>query len=371
MIKKEEFEKLKNISGMFEIPGEFVTAEVITNGNINSTYAVEYKNGGLKKYILQRVNTYVFTAPEQIMDNIALVTGHIIEKAAKLPASEAVLTLHFYNNKSTGKNYYDDGRGNFWRICDFINSLTINESKDLNVLRSLGEAFGDFQNMLSDFDADKLYETIPDFHNTKKRLETLFSHVNSDEADKDRVKEAASELEFIKKNRALASELTEMIQSGKLPLRVTHNDTKLNNVLFDTEGRRPIAIIDLDTVMPGLAASDYGDAVRFACSTAAEDEPELHKVKLDMDKFKAFTEGFVKKTGKSLTAAELETLVLGAITITIELASRFLDDYITGDKYFKTRHKKHNLERTRCQLKLAKDMLENRNDMEDYVKSLL
>ena len=370
MITKEDFIKLREIAEGFAIPGSFATAEVITNGNINSTYAVEFKNEGeLKKYILQRVNTYVFKAPEQIMSNIAHVTHHIAQKVKDLPAEAAVTTLKFYDNKATGLNYYDDGQGNFWRICDFIDSLTMNESNDTKVMEALGEAFGDFQNMLSDFDAANLYETIPDFHNTKKRLATLFSDAEKDEAG--RVASVKKELDFFREKADLASELTEMFEKGEIPARVTHNDTKLNNVLFDKEGKRPIAIIDLDTVMPGLTSSDYGDAVRFACSTAAEDETDLSKISLDMEKFKAFTRGFVGKTADSLTKTELETLPLGAITITIELASRFLDDYINGDKYFKTQHVKHNLERAICQITLAKDMLDKKEQMERFVKSLI
>ena len=370
MFDKEEFNKLKSIAERFDIPGSFVTVEVITNGNINSTYAVEFSNGTeLKKYILQRVNTFVFKAPEQIMHNIGLVTKHIEKKAAALADGEAVLTLKFYDNKENGKNYFDDGKGNFWRICDFIDSVTINESNDMAVLEALGAAFGDFQNMLSDFDADSLYETIPYFHNTKKRLETLLKDVEKDECG--RAQAALKEIEFIRNHVSLASELTGALEAGELPLRVTHNDTKLNNVLFDTEGRKPVAVIDLDTVMPGLAASDYGDAVRFACSTAAEDETDLSKVSLDMEKFKAFTKGFISRTGSSLTKKELDTLVLGAVTITIELAGRFLDDYITGDRYFKTRHSGHNLERTKCQLRLAEDMIAKRKMMEDYLQTLL
>jgi len=370
MITKEEFLNLRQISESFDIPGSFVTAEVITNGNINSTYAVEFKNDGkLAKYILQRVNTYVFKNPEQIMSNIKLVTKHISDKIEKLGGNDFVTTLKFYDNKSGTLNYFDDGQGNFWRICDYIDSLTMNESNDTSVMKALGEAFGDFQNMLSDFDAEKLYETIPDFHNTKKRLKTLFEDAQKDEAG--RAASVKKELDFFREYEELAGTLTTMYENGEIPARVTHNDTKLNNVLFDKEGKKPIAIIDLDTVMPGLASSDYGDAVRFACSTAAEDETDLTKISLDMAKFKAFTEGFVGKTAASLSKTEIETLPLGAITITIELASRFLDDYINGDKYFKTRHVKHNLERAVCQITLAKDMIDKKEKMDRFVKSLI
>ena len=377
-MEQHEFAELKAIAELFDIEGSCSFADVISNGNINSTYKVGFESENadgltvVKQYVLQRVNTYVFKNPEQIMSNIAAVTKHIEAKTEKAFASDEdktpVTTLHFYENKDSGKIYYDDGNGNFWRICDYIDSVTINESSDLSVLEALGRAFGDFQNMLSDFDADSLYETIPDFHNTKKRLDTLFDDVRADKLG--RAAGATLEIGFILGNRALASGLSNMFAEGKIPARVTHNDTKLNNVLFDSDGKRPIAIIDLDTVMPGLAASDYGDAVRFACSSAAEDEKDIEKVYLDMDKFKAFTKGFVESTKDKLTGLEIDTLVLGAISITIELASRFLDDYLTGDKYFKTLYEGHNLVRAKCQLALAKDMLKKRAEMEEYVKSI-
>lgn len=355
-------EQLKSIAGLFNISGEFESQKVLTAGNINATYKLTYKDGDKTNYyILQRVNTYVFKKPEEIMSNINLVTKHILN------SNSDQQTLVFYNT-ADGKNYYNDGNGNFWRLCDNIDSVSLDSCDKLEVLEAVGAAFGQFQNILASFDAAKLYETIPDFHNTKKRLEKLFASIEKDECD--RVKEAASEIAFIKENAELASTLTNMLEAGDIPLRVTHNDTKFNNVLFDKVTNLPIAIIDLDTVMPGLAMADFGDAVRFACSTAAEDEQNVSIVALDVDKFTAFAKGFVGNTKSSLTANEINTMVLGAITITIELAVRFLDDYLTGDKYFKTLYPGHNLVRTRCQLALAKDMLKKRDELEAIIKDI-
>ncbi len=357
--------KLREIAAVFHASGTLVSYEVITTGNINSTYWLKYSqgNGITKTYIIQRINTYVFKKPDEIMSNISLVTNHIRSKS--IPGQQ---TLKFYVTDE-GKNFFDDGEGNFWRMSNHIDSVTFDSCDELSIMEAVGAAFGDFQNILSDFDASRLYETIPDFHNTKKRIAQLYENIKKDEFS--RVAEVAEEIEFVKQNEKLACELTEMLEKGEIPLRVTHNDTKINNVLFDKQTHYPIAIIDLDTVMPGLAMHDFGDAVRFACNTAAEDEKNLELVSLDLTRFQAFAQGFIGKTAKSLTPNELSSMVLGAITITIELGVRFLDDYITGDKYFKTLYDKHNLVRTRCQFALAKDMIKKREAMEYLVDDIV
>lgn len=357
--------KLREIADIFHASGTLVSYEVITTGNINSTYWLKFSqgNGVTKTYIIQRINTYVFKKPAEIMSNISLVTNHIRMKS--IPGQQ---TLKFYVTDE-GKNYYDDGEGNFWRMSNHIDSITFDSCDELSIMEAVGAAFGEFQTMLSDFEASKLYETIPDFHNTKKRIKQLYEDIDKDEYG--RVAEVQAEIQFVKEQEKLASELTEMLEKGEIPLRVTHNDTKINNVLFDKVTHYPVAIIDLDTVMPGLAMHDFGDAVRFACNTAAEDEKNVALVSLDLTRFQAFAQGFIGKTAKSLTNKEVATMVLGAITITIELGVRFLDDYITGDKYFKTLYDGHNLVRTRCQFALAKDMLKKREAMEYLVDDIV
>lgn len=357
--------KLREIAAVFHASGTLVSYKVITTGNINSTYWLEFSqgNGVTRTYIIQRINTNVFKKPHEIMSNISLVTNHIRSKS--VPGQQ---TLKFYVTDS-GKNYYDDGEGNFWRMSNHIDSLTLDSCDELSVMEAVGAAFGDFQNQLSDFDASRLYETIPDFHNTKKRIRKLYEDAEADLCG--RVSEVQEEIRFVRENEKLASKLSEMLENGELPLRVTHNDTKITNVLFDKKTHYPLAIIDLDTVMPGLAMHDFGDAVRYACNTAAEDEKNLDLVSLDLTRFQAFAQGFIGKTAKSLTEKELETMVLGAITITIELGVRFLDDYITGDKYFKTIYEGHNLVRTRCQFALAKDMLRKREAMEYLIRDIV
>ncbi len=357
-IVTDEAKIIARIGEHFKLQGELDSFEVVTHGNINTTYSVRYKNPD-KQYIFQKVNTYVFKEPREIMKNIDLVTEHIRSKKM-----EGKVPLHYHHTCSRDNFWFDD-KGAFWRIMNCVKGKTFQISSDPRVLYMAGRAFGEFQMQLSDFDASLLYETIPDFHNTKKRLERFFENVEKDEYG--RVAEVREEIEYIASQKERASLLTEMLERGEIPLRVTHNDTKINNVLFDEETLEPLAVIDLDTVMPGLTAHDFGDAVRFAANTAEEDEPDVSKVSLDLELYRAFAEGFVKETAAKLSDRELETLALGAFTITIELATRFLDDYITGDKYFKTKYEGHNLVRTRCQLALARDMEKKFDEMNKIV----
>lgn len=361
-----EKELVSRIGGIFHTTGSFIAHETINQGNINTTYRLDYRqeDGSTKSYILQKVNTYVFTNPVEIMNNIRKVTEHLRSKVRRInkPA------LHFYSTIH-GLNYYVEEKGTFWRMENYIDGIGYDTCESLDILRNAGAAFGEFQNQLSDFDAESLYTTIPDFHNTAKRLDTFFHAVEEDPCG--RVANVQDEIAFIREQKELASELTKLQESGEVPLRVTHNDTKSNNVLFHRVTGAPLTVIDLDTVMPGLAMHDFGDAVRFAASTAREDEPDLSKVALDLDKYRAFAEGFIGKTADALTQTEISTMALGAITITIELGVRFLNDYITGDKYFRTDYADHNLVRARCQLQLAKDMLKKREQMEQIVRDVV
>ncbi|MCQ2417399.1 MAG: aminoglycoside phosphotransferase family protein [Oscillospiraceae bacterium] len=354
-------ETIQKIGKAFRLPGEMSAYTTITNGNINTTYRVTYRNedGSEKSYIFQRINTVVFHNPIQIMQNIDLVTTHI---RSKCPNER---TLHFHHT-SEGKNYLFTDDDAFWRVMNWVDSITFDTCTDLAVIEATGAAFGKFQNQLSDFDGSKLFETIPDFHNTKKRLDTLFAHVAEDPCQ--RVADVKAEIDYLASVRELAGSLSVRYAEGAFPVRVTHNDTKSNNVLFDKETKMPIVVIDLDTVMPGMAMYDFGDAVRFIANTAAEDEADLSLVSFDTEKFAAFCKGFLGEVGRSLTQAEIDSLVLASFSITIELASRFLDDYITGDKYFKVLYPEHNLVRTRCQLTLAKDIAAKQAQLEEIVK---
>ena len=350
---------------VFMLNGTIKSFDVISNGNINTTYDVTVTSNGVdKRYVFQKLNIFVFKSPKRIMKNIENITSHISDK---LEAAGKSRVMHFAHT-SSGKNYFMDEQG-FWRISEYVpNTVTFNTCDDPDKLRSAGKAFGEFQTMLSDFDATSLYETIPNFHNTRSRIAVFMRHVNEDPCG--RVDEVTEEIEKIKSFKSMAVRLNELVDSQELPLRVTHNDTKINNVLFDKATGEAKTVIDLDTVMPGLVAHDFGDAVRFAANTAAEDEPDLSLVGLDIDRFRAFAEGFIPEVSSALTPLEIKTMALGAFTMTVELAVRFLDDYISGDQYFKTLYRGHNLVRARCQLKLAEDMLEHMGEMNKIIAEI-
>lgn len=355
-----DIKTLKAIGDKFRLPGKIYSYKLLTNGNINSSYLVTYKQDKtVKSYLFQQVNTYVFKAPAEIMENIEKVTSHIRGK------SPDGVSLHFHHTES-GENYYANCASEFWRIMNYVDAATYNSADDLRIVKNTGKAFGEFQHQLADFDPSVLHETISDFHNTEKRLQKLFDDAEADTCG--RVSEVEEELSYLRSIAEKASLLTKMCRDGEIPLRVTHNDTKSNNVLFDKRTKEPLVVIDLDTVMPGLAMYDFGDGARFIASTAVEDEPNPDNVSLDLEKFRAFAEGFIPCVKDSLTEKELQSMALGVFSITVELASRFLDDYITGDKYFKTDYEGHNLVRARCQLKLAQDMDHKLEQMEEIVR---
>ena len=363
-ISREIFEK---VAKKFGICGKIIDINALTSGNINGTFVVRAEaEGGEEKYIFQRLNTFVFKQPKHIMSNIAAITTFIADKIERNGLDKDSVMRFLRTDE--GENFVEGDYG-FWRVYEYVpNSITINQSDDPDKIRSAGKAFGNFQTMLSDFDAGQLYDTIPNFHNTRARVENFFRNVELDECS--RVKEVEYEIEQIKKLMPLGVKLNEMVDAGELPLRVTHNDTKINNVLFDIDTGEAKTVIDLDTVMPGLVAHDFGDAIRFAANKSAEDEPDLSKVGLDMGKYKAFAEGFISEVSHSLIENEIKTLALGAFTMTYELVVRFLDDYITGDKYFKTLYPGHNLVRTRCQLALAMDMYNKLDEMNEVISGI-
>ena len=357
------YQKLEEVSRQFRIEGEYVGFETIQTGNVNHTYRVKFilPDGKPKSFLVQNVNTYAFRNPVRLMDNIDKVTEHI---RAKKPGQ---LALHFHHTADR-KTYVMDGK-NFWRMMNFIYAMTFDSINDLYIIRNAGKAFGEFQNQLSDFDSAQLFETIPDFHNTRKRFEQLADAVAADPVG--RVAEVREELAYLESVKDLACRLTDMQMEGKLPIRVTHNDTKINNVLFDPDTGEALVVIDLDTVMPGLVGHDFGDAIRFAANKCEEDCPDPGKAGVDLEIFQAFAEGFLAETADTLTHAEIDTLALSCLTLTVELSTRFLADYILGDPYFKIKSPDHNLVRTRCQIALAKDMQKNMPLMEQMVRDSL
>lgn len=359
-------QKLQKVCTHFRIQGTYLSYEEIKVGNVNKTYKVTYRQQDEanpsqqieKSFIVQSINTYAFKNPVQVMENIDKVTEYIRSKEKNRRS------LHFHHTEDR-KTYVFDESG-FWRLFNYVPSITYSSTSNLNVVRNAGAAFGDFQTMLSDFDASQLHETIPNFHNTVKRYEKLEEDMAADPLG--RVTEVREELDWLLSVKEKACQLTRMQERGQLPLRVTHNDTKINNVLFDAETDDALVVIDLDTVMPGLVGHDFGDAVRFAANFVEEDCPEAEKAGVNMGIFRAFAEGFLSKTAKALTPLELDTLALSCFVLSCELATRFLDDYILGDVYFKTDYPGHNLVRTRCQIALAKDILRKLPQMEQVVR---
>jgi len=349
-----QVEKLRQVCECFHLKGEFKAFQEIKMGNVNRTYRVIYQTPeGEKSYILQAVNTFVFKQPQQVMANIDGVTRHI---RTKKPGQ---VSLHFHHVDEE-KNYLMDEEG-FWRLFNYIPSVTYNACDDLQVVRNGGEAFGEFQMLLSDFDAARLHDTIPDFHNTKKRYEKMEMDIAADPCGL--VAEVREEIDWLMAVKEKACALTDLYEKGQLPLRVTHNDTKINNVLFDREDHQALAVIDLDTVMPGLVGHDFGDAIRFAANFVEEDSKDAERAGVNMEVFTAFADGFLRHTANSLTEKEIETLPLSCFVLAAELATRFLDDYILGSPYFKINYPEHNLVRARCQIALAKDMLKKEDQM--------
>lgn len=364
MMKEEK--QIREVCARFGICGEYRSYEIVNSGHINSTYRVYFlRNGELKDYILQRVNTYVFCDPVSVMDNISSVTEFIRAKIKQKQATAKRNVLH-YSKTEDGQYYVFMEDGGFWRCCRYIDdSVCFEQTDNLTVIEESGKAFGEFQLYLADYPVRELSIVIPHFHNTVRRYEAFRDAIALNEAG--RVAEIGEDIEGYLALEEIATRLYKLQKAGELPLRATHNDTKTSNVLFDAKTLEHLSVIDLDTVMPGLVAFDFGDAIRVAASTAAEDEKDLTKVAIDMKKYEAFTRGFVGMVKDSLTLKEKQTLALGAVAMTVECGVRFLTDYINGDKYFRIHYPDQNLVRARCHLVLAKDMIANLDEMQKIV----
>jgi Ser/Thr protein kinase RdoA (MazF antagonist) len=352
---------LKSILKEFDICADEVVR--FGTGHINETYKV---TAGEKDYILQKINSYVFPKPNEIMENIVSVTEFLREKIASEGGNPERETLHFIPNKS-GKYYSTDEDGHYWRVMYFIeNTVAYEKADNLDMLRKSGAAFGKFQSMLKDFPAEKLHEVIENFHNTPERVNQLKTAIKENKSG--RLGNVETEINFALERENAAAELMNMLSENKLPLKVTHNDTKMANILVDDKTDEPVCVIDLDTIMPGLTAYDFGDSIRSGATTALEDEADLSKVNFSLEKFKAYAEGFLSVCGKDLTENELYSLSVGAKLMTYECGIRFLADYLNGDVYFNVAYDEHNLVRARNQFKLVSDMEKNMDKMHAIVK---
>ena len=360
---------LMQISGQFSVSGDCLEVKPFGNGHINDTYAVTCASeGGVRRYILQKLNSRVFPHPTALMNNFAAVTAYlrpIIKKEGGDPDRECLKVIPTVQ----GAAYYVDGEGEVWRMTQLIeNTDAYLVAENCAMFEDAGRAFGLFIKRLEGFDAASLIEVIPDFHNTVKRYENLEKAVAADKAG--RASGVKDLIDFARARKDKTSVIVSALKEGSIPLRVTHNDTKLNNVLIDTATQKAICVIDLDTVMPGSLLYDFGDAIRVGCSTAEEDEKDLSKVNFDRENFLALTRGFMRGLGDNLTVNEEKLLPTGAILMTFECGMRFLTDYLEGDVYFKTAYPEHNLVRCRTQFKLVEEMEKSLDFMQKTVDDI-
>lgn len=359
----------QNIKDLFALDGTLIEATPYGCGHINSTYCLSLeKDGKVTRYILQKINTAVFKDVDVLMNNIRLVTEHIRKKNAGSPDEERC-TLTVIPTVD-GKLSYHAKDGEHYRLYLFVEGTVALQSVDSpEQFEVLGAAFGNFQNQLADFDASQLIESIPDFHNTVKRFEALEEAIEKNAAG--RADEVKDEIAFARARKDDAAVLLNLLKEGKLPLRVTHNDTKLNNLLFDEKDGHAVCVIDLDTVMPGLVHYDFGDSIRFGASTAAEDEKDLSKVWMDLNLFEVYSRGFLSTCKEKLNDEEIAQLPFSAKLLTFECGIRFLTDYLNGDTYFKTHYPEQNLDRCHTQFKLVKDMEEKMPQMKAIIEKLI
>ncbi|MBE6703169.1 MAG: aminoglycoside phosphotransferase family protein [Ruminococcaceae bacterium] len=359
MTREELCAKKREALAAYSRLGPFNSCERYGNGHINDTFLAVSESG--KRYIFQRINHTVFPRPDQVMENIAAVTGHIRGKV-EAEGGDAERSTLVVIPTDLGKRFYQDSIGSYWRMYAFTErTKAFDRAESLQMFTDCAEAFGRFQGWLSDFDATTLFEPIVNFHNTPVRYENLMRAIEKDPLG--RVAEVEKEIAFVRARADFVKSLENARKQGVLPLRVTHNDTKLNNILFDEKTEKPVCVIDLDTVMPGYSVNDFGDSIRFGANTAAEDETDLSKVSLDLALYRAYADGFLKGCDGKLTDAEVALMPIGARMMTLECGMRFLTDYIEGDTYFRIARPSHNLDRCRCQFALVADMEKKENQM--------
>lgn len=362
MTREERISKIDEALAAYSHIGAISSCEPYGNGHINDTFLVITEN---KRYILQRINDSVFPRPDQIMENITAVTEHIRKKTLELGGDVERCTLTVVKTDN-GEMFARDSINSYWRLYDFVEGTVSKDMPDgAKDFGAAARAFGEFQCALADFPAGTLHEAIENFHNTPVRFENLVKSIERDACG--RASSVRAEIVFALAREKFAKTLEVAHAKGRLPLRVTHNDTKLNNILFDAGDLSPVCVIDLDTVMPGYSVNDFGDSIRFGANTAVEDERDLSLVGLDLDLFEAYAKGFIEGCDGRLTGGELELLPYGAMMMTYECGIRFLADYLDGDVYFRTHREGHNLDRARNQFALLADMEKKLDDMQKIV----
>ena len=348
---------ISQILAAYALPGTVADVARHGKGHINDTFCVVCKTpeGGIARFILQRLSQAAFPHPEEVMENFVGITSYLRREILAEGGDPLRETLSLVKT-GDGADFVTDAEGRAWRLMPFIENAECYQSATPELFAASGRAFGRFQYMLRDYPARTLHETIPHFHDTESRFEQFLAALEADKMN--RAEGVSPEIQFILRRKADCGVALRALREGKLPLRVTHNDTKLNNILIDRDTHEGICIIDLDTTMPGLAINDFGDSIRFGANHCMEDEQDLTKVNFDISLYEVFTRGFLEGARGSLTPAELEYLPWGARLMTLECGIRFLTDYLDGDHYFHVSHPRQNLDRARTQLKLVKDMEE-------------
>lgn len=359
---------LYNIISQFVIYGDFLVGVPFGSGHVNDTFQLTFDQGGIRlHYILQRINENVFKEPEKVMDNVDRVTSHILKKIKVAKEETVKRTIRLLRTPDNKVFVRDQKYGFYWRAYIFVEHARAYEVLETpEQAFCIANAFGEFQQQLSDLPGERLHETIPNFHNTPYRIQQLVDAANNDKMG--RLSEVQYEVDFVLSRSEEANKLIQLNAEGSIPERITHNDTKSNNILIDDLSGRGVCVIDLDTVMPGLALYDFGDMVRSGTNPAEEDEVNLNKVEMRFDMYEAFYRGYMKSASSMLTEAEKEMLPFAGKLITLEIGTRFLTDYLEGDVYFKIKRPRHNLDRCRNQFKMVKSIERRMNEMKNLLK---
>jgi len=362
--------QLQDISKQFQIYGEILHAETLKIGHINETYSATYNQGGMRvRYIHQKINKHVFKNPAAVMRNVMRVTTHIRKKLEAQNVRDLTRRSLIVIPTRSGDSYFRNGGTEFWRTFVFVEGVeTFEAVQSPQQAFQAGRAFGEFQRLLVDLPGERLFETIPDFHNTRKRFGALQQALQKDRYN--RAKDARAEIEFALEREPIVDVILNAMARGRIPERVTHNDTKFNNVMLDVMTGEAMCVVDLDTVMPGCALYDFGDMVRTTTSPTLEDEPDLSKVKVQMPMFKKLAEGYLSTAGQFLTKAEKSFIAFSGKLITFEIGTRFLTDFLSGDTYFRIHRPDHNLDRCRTQFKLVQSIERQEEAMQKYADRL-
>lgn len=363
-------QELQHISKQFQIYGKILHAETFKIGHINETYSATYDQGGNRvRYIHQKINKNVFKEPPAVMKNLVRVTSHIRAKLEAQDVPDLTRRSLIVIPTRDGQSYFHNGDGEYWRSFIFVEGTqTFEAVQNPRQAFEAGRAFGEFQLYLVDLEGQRLLETIPDFHNTRKRFSALKDALEHDHYN--RAKDAKAEIEFALSRESIVDVILNAMAKGRIPERITHNDTKFNNVMLDTKTGRAMCVVDLDTVMPGCALYDFGDMVRTTTSPTLEDEKDLSKVRMQMPMFKKLAEGYLSTAGNFLTKVEKSLIAFSGKLITYEIGLRFLTDYLSGDTYFRIHRPAHNLDRCRTQFKLVESIERHEESMQKYVDGL-